>query len=202
MATNVIFSHQDIDIHFENDYYSVRAKKNIPNGSLILIEHVIHGNLQYLMSALFYNTELCDSLYPRQYGKSLDDIIQIIGKKIHLNVFGFENNVLVIGNIVSKFNHSCHPNCRMDIVDKVNNDRFYGIWTHKKIEKGMELCIDYVNGGSIEYHNKMNQLLGTNCLCTPEYILKNIKRSRIMMDLASTYRKNMEIKQQKRTRCT
>ena len=145
------------------------------------------------MSALFYNTELCDSLYPRQYGKSLDDIIQIIGKKIHLNVFGFENNVLVIGNIVSKFNHSCHPNCRMDIVDKVNNDRFYGIWTHKKIEKGMELCIDYVNGGSIEYHNKMNQLLGTNCLCTPEYILKNIKRSRIMMDLASTYRKNMEI---------
>ena len=190
MATNTLYLNENVDIHFENDYYSIRAKDNIPNGTLILVEHVVFGDFQYLMSSLFYNEELCNSLYPRKYGSSMDEIIKIIRTKINSNVFGFENNILVIGDTFSKFNHSCHPNCRMDIVDKVSDERFYGIWTHKKIEKGSELFIDYVNGGSIEYHQSMMDLLGAKCSCTSKYILTNTQRSKIMMDLASVYREN------------
>ena len=187
MATNTLYLNESVRVHFENDFYSIRATTDIPSGTLILVEHVIHGDFQYLMSALFFNPELRDSLYPRDDEK---EIGQAIGKKIELNVFKFEDDILVIGDIFSKFNHSCRPNCRMDIVDRINNERFYGIWAQKKIEKGNELFIDYVNGGSVSYHKSMMEVLGATCSCTPDYIIQNVKRSQIMMDLASTYRKN------------
>ena len=105
MATNTLFLNDNVEIHFENDYFLVQAKNDIPNGTLILIEHVIHGNFQYLMSVVFQR-------------RIAQFIIQAIGKKIELIVFGFEDNILVLGDTFSKFNHSCRPNCRMDIVDK------------------------------------------------------------------------------------
>lgn len=181
VTTNVVYQSNDIRIHYEHDVYSVLAEKDLPVGTMLLIEHVLSGTLEYLDKKVDKDVKLMTELYPRDY-----DIAKL---KVRMNCFNFDGE-FVLGPTFAKFNHSCKPNCHMDIADHVNGGKFYGMWTHKKVKKGDELTIDYVNQSDIDYHDKMKQLHGFKCDCTPEYIMQNSKRSEIHVRLGSTFRTN------------
>lgn len=130
---------------------------------------------------------LFKSLYPRQFLDDTENIQKAI-KKTTQNCFLFDDSH-VLGNLTSKFNHSCVPNCHLDIVDFVGSDKFYGGWTHRKVLRGQELTFDYVNKGDIPFHNTMKELHRFCCECTDEYILGNAQRSKIHADIGAHFKK-------------
>ena len=186
-TTHTLFTLKDVDIQYNDDQYAVVATADIPVGTLVLLEHVI-WNTKYepLLAALEIDKDLYNTLYPRLTSdeafpdKAMD--------KIQFNAFRFYEDEFVIGSLVSKFNHSCKPNCHMGIADHIEGAKIYGIWVHRKITTGQQLTLDYVNCGDIKFHNSMLAQHGIqSCGCTDEYILKNANRSEIHMNMSSAF---------------
>ena len=185
MFTGKVFQSSSIEICYnsESDFYYVIAKEDLPAGHLVFIEHVLFGNSLVLLKGIYQDKNLFKNLYPRNESN--------INKKVSLNMFAFGNEY-VIGDIASKFNHSCIPNCHFDSIDSVIVDvkrgmeaKFYGTWTILPVKKGTELAFDYINVGSKEYHNKMKEVHKFKCDCSDEYILKKevmrMRRYRIVL---------------------
>lgn len=114
-------------------------------------------------------------------------------KKSH-NSFMF-NDKHVIGNVFSKFNHSCKPNCYMHAADILTHPLardiyvdicVYGLWAIHSIEEGEELFVDYVNGQS-ERHDTHARHYGFTCSCDPEYLAKASLRTNIHVKVCSSY---------------
>jgi hypothetical protein len=179
---DIIYQHDCIRIGHdkERDYYSVVAECDIAVGTLVLLEYPVSGTEKTLMGALIIDQAFRDELYPRSEN---DDIAE----KVMTNSFKFDAN-LVLGRVISKFNHSCTPNCHVAMADFCNNDKVYGVWVHRPVQKGQELTLDYVNHGSVEYHDKMKEKHGFECSCTKQYILDNEKRADIHMNMSGTFR--------------
>ena len=190
MLTGIVYASPDIEIEYINDVYSIVAKKDLPVGHLILIEHVLYGNINFIFNGILSDQNLFDQLYPRQVQAQLDKVQQAI-KKTESNCFMFHNGY-VLGNILSKFNHSCKPNCHLDILDHVNSDKFYGTWTHRKVATGEQLTFDYVNEGDQEHHDTMKENHHFTCDCTESYILENEQRSKVHVNLGTFFRKRDE----------
>lgn len=208
MNTSVIYTSEKISIEYKNESYSVLAKTDIKVGELLLLEHVLAGDMGYLCSSVGTNMALFDSLYPRKYSR--DDIQEMetiikssqstkedeenwkkACKKVNMNCFKFSDD-LVLGDAFSKFNHSCIPNCHMDKADKPELDNgfivnIYGMWTHRSVKKNDELVIDYVNGASIQ-HDYMKSAFGFSCDCSTEYLLDAGKRSEVHKNLGAFFR--------------
>jgi hypothetical protein len=186
MLTGIVYTSSDIEIDYTNDAYSIVAKKDLPVGHLVLIEHVLHGDINILLNGVLTDQNLFDQLYPRQFQVQLDEFQQAI-EKTESNCFMFRDGH-VLGNILSKFNHSCKPNCHLDIIDFVNTDKFYGTWTHRKVSKGDELTFDYVNKGDVQFHESMKENHHFTCDCTESYILANDQRSKVHVNLGTFFR--------------
>lgn len=180
MTTQVLYQSDKVKINFENDCYSIIATDDLKVGELILLEIVIWSpKLKHIIASVMYDRELSKELYPRD----TDDP----GKKVNTNVFRFDENY-VLGKVFSKFNHSCIPNCHMDAADFVNNERVYGMWTHRTVKKGEELTIDYVQTHDVSYHDEMKAQHGFTCSCTDDFILQNKKRVQVHVNLGRTFR--------------
>jgi len=208
MSTFQVYKNINVTISTSNDYHCVIANEDIKSGTLILLEHVIwNKDENYILSFLIKDKVLYDSLYPRNIDDSeLNEIYNTlpnkneinfedlklsysIKQKFNANVFNFDN-VFVLGNSISKFNHDCIPNCHIDIACHVNTYKFYGFWAHRNIKKGQELTIDYINTESIDRHNCMKKQLNFKCNCTDEFIKLNKKRAEIHKNMGSYFRDN------------
>jgi hypothetical protein len=129
-VTCVVFQSDKIYIEYIDDTYSIRANCDIPCGELVLLEHVLHGSIKYVICGILNDEELFNTLYPRkikynsydQY--SQDNCLSAI-EKMGFNAFDF-NDETTLGNIFSKFNHDCSPNCHMDIADNMDGKKY--IW--------------------------------------------------------------------------
>jgi hypothetical protein len=185
MFTNSVYLSSDVEIDYKDDFYSIKATRDLPVGHLVLIEHVMWGDVNYLVNGVMRDRRLFKTLHPRHY--DTEDIQKAI-KKTYQNCFIFDESH-VLGYLTSKFNHSCIPNCHLDVVDFVDLDKFYGVWTHRKVLQGQELTFDYVNKGDIPFHDSMKKLHQFCCECTEEYILGNAQRSKIHVDLGDHFRK-------------
>lgn len=62
------------------------------------------------------------------------------------------------------------------------------MWIHRKVKKGDQLTLNYVNKGSIAFHDKMKDVHNFSCECTDDYILANEKRAEIHKNLGSHFR--------------
>lgn len=164
----------EIDYDGQNDFFSMRATKDLPIGYLVLIEHVLWGDIHYILNGVMHDDEISKTLYPRKNELTTDLFIE----KTIKNCFR-HHETYILGNLTSKFNHSCIPNCHIDMADFVEENRFYGVWTHRKVKKGEQLTLDYITKGCKLFHDAMKKQHHFKCECTDEYISANEKRVKI-----------------------
>ncbi len=101
---------------------------------------VVYGTIQDTHAALMTDYDLQDTLYPRTTESNLDT-------KLSFNMFCF-NGVHVIGDEISKFNHSCNPDSFLTAADHVNDDRVYGVWILGNIKAW---CVITVRGVQLRH---------------------------------------------------
>ena len=80
MLTGVVYASPDIEIDYTNDVYSIVAKKDLSVGHLVLIEHVLYGDINILFNGVLSDQKLFEQLYPRQFQVQLDKVQQAIKK--------------------------------------------------------------------------------------------------------------------------
>jgi SET domain len=209
-TTHVLFKNEKVTVNYDNDkdYYSIIANHDIEIGTFIVLEHVISKNDQTdIYTCMMKDDDLFNYLYPRKIDTSdADELFNELNKskdsepidydsfvksykvqlKIMNNIFMF-NEKYVLCNFISKFNHSCIPNCHMDCADNVKDNMFYGIWTHRRIKKNEELTIDYCQSANITHHNNMKEVMQWSCNCSDEFIEANSKRAVIHMNLGTSF---------------
>lgn len=204
-ATCVIFQNAKVSVNYKDDYYSIIANEDLDVGTFVVLEHVISTiDRNNMCTFIMKDDDLFNTLYPRKFDNENIDRLFIKSQKVDQdidydlfvkscqvqekllnNVFMF-NEKYVLCNFISKFNHSCIPNCHMDVADNVKDKMFYGIWTHRKIKKNEELTIDYCQSGNVNHHNIMKNAMKWICNCTNEYIEANTKRAKIHMNIGLT----------------
>ena len=184
MVTHVVFQSDDIFIDYTNDYHSIKAKQDLPIGKLILLEHVVHGDSQYAMGSILYSDELYHTLYPRFTDETKEKLIQ---EKLEMNAFNFGE--FIIASTCAKFNHTCIPNCLMNIADHYKGMKIYGVWICGKVKKGDELFIDYVNSGN---HHDILRGHNIQCNCSDKNVMDNAKKALIRHNLYLSFREKNE----------
>lgn len=188
-TTGTIYLNDSVQVMHdqERDYYSVIAQKDIPSGTLVVLEYPVSAkDEETLLGALIIDREFQEELFPRSTQSP-----PCLQSKVHSNVFFFPPD-LVLGRVMSKFNHSCVPNCHVSMADHYKGHKIYGVWVHRAVKVGQELTVDYVNCGSIEYHDKCKEKYGFDCDCTNDYIIANEKRADIHMNMSSAFCKKNE----------
>lgn len=192
MFTNKVFQSSSIEINYnsESDFFSVIAKEDLPAGHLVFVEHILFGDMLTLLKGVSKDKKFI-TLYPRNKND--------VNEKVKMNMFAFGDEY-VIGDIASKFNHSCAPNCHFDIIDAVIVDvklgmeaKFYGTWTLYPVKKSEELTFDYVNIGDKDYHDKMKKVHNFSCECSEEYIIGNEKRGDEHATMSNTFCKRDKV---------
>jgi hypothetical protein len=191
--TNTMYWNPDVELVYQDGNYSVMARKDLAAGTLIMLEHVISGNIAEVIGAVMVDNTLLEQLYPRTEYSILDMRARNIAAqtKMEMNAFRFDD-AMVIGNMFSKFNHCCDPNCHMAKADKPNLGGcigcvpIYGMWVMSKVHQGTELTIDYTSGHA-EVHDKQKKIFGWNCPCTKASLAasKNMVRTEIRMNICS-----------------
>ncbi len=175
-----VYEHTAVEYRKIDGAYSVYATKDIPVGTLILMEHVLWGTHKQCFQALRQDKRLVADLFPRTPNATIED-------KLDYNSFIFFDH-FVLGDRFSKFNHSCTPNCYMGLADKINDEQIYGMWTVQNVPAGTELCIDYVNHSNVEYHLSMKKKHGFTCKCDDAFIMLNDQRCDVRVNLGKTFR--------------
>lgn len=52
MLTGIVYTSPDIEIDYTHDVYSIVAEKDLPVGHLVLIEHVLYGDINVLLNGV------------------------------------------------------------------------------------------------------------------------------------------------------
>lgn len=186
-TTNIIFFDKKIKMKFIDDNYSVIADQNIKAGTLLLIEHPLQSESMIdIMCNIICDPSLNKSLYPRNTIVSSKCDLSI-GQKLEKNVFKFGKNY-ILGNMFSKINHSCKPNCHMSEVDHVNDQIYYGLWSTQDIIANEEINIDYCQTDDVKFHKSMSRYHNFKCDCTIDYIQKKNVIVKNRVDLCHKYK--------------
>lgn len=45
MLTHTVYLNSDLEVDYKDDFYSIKATRDLPVGQLVLIEHVMWGDL-------------------------------------------------------------------------------------------------------------------------------------------------------------
>ena len=174
--TQTVYWNPDAELVFKAGNYCVKALKDLPTGTLIMIEHVISGTTAESVGSVMVDDTLYAQLYPRNArDKPCGDMDMRernmkAQTKVEMNAFRFDDAV-VVGNMFSKFNHCCQPNCHMAQADKPNlggcigSVPIYGMWVMGKVRAGDELTIDYTSGYA-KVHDEHKKKFGWECSCT------------------------------------
>jgi hypothetical protein len=150
----------------EKNNISIKSKIDVSKGTLILLEHVFSAESKnVLFNTLMFCKDSLMGLYPRIDNNIIYDSDDLLSKttreKVDSNIFTFVDHndpMYLIGDTVSKFNHSCTPNCHVLPAFNSKYLKIIGVWTLKDIFKGEEFLIDYSTV-------KLDRI---NCLCTDE----------------------------------
>lgn len=138
--THTIYKCPAIDI-VQGDYRSVSAQTSISPGTLLILEHGLHGDQTYVLRVVSANDELQQSLYPRT-GDCAEE-------QVHCNVFrGDSNDNVRLFKDISAFNHKCSPNAVCVKAGRIEFCKDYvacfgAVYAIKRIAKGEEICISY-----------------------------------------------------------
>jgi hypothetical protein len=193
-----------VEYDTEKDAYSVKARRAIPTGTLVLLEHVLSTSPELALYAILTDKSLFKTLYPRTDTPldtmPLGERLGYAAMKLEMNAYGFDG-LHTIGSVFSKFNHSCVPNCRMipadrpvlEIASGLVNVPVFGMWTHRAIAAGEELVTDYITAPGDQFrpdlHDSQCAKYGVTCTtCTPESLVQSSKKAGIVTHLVESFR--------------
>ncbi|AQN68142.1 SEt and RNAse h domain protein [Saudi moumouvirus] len=174
-----IYQHPGIEEQDQNNYKSVFATRDILFGELLLLEHSYSGSNTDAQLIVANNSILFDLYHPRVKKfcecKENERLQQSVEKVSH-NCFGLNGNkILTFG--ITKFNHSCDPNCSVFIQERYRHSNteivFMELFAVRNIKKGTELKISY---GPETGHNR-----DFECNCG-----KNIEERKKIFDTISS----------------
>ena len=188
VATRCVYAHPEVEFRKHEGAFSVRAGADLDVGTLVLVEHVFSGSQTEMHALMYLDAGLRRALHPRHERDDEADAAgdsETNGEKISMNAFAFDDD-LVIGDKVSKFNHACKPNSYMSVVDRIDDVKFYGVWTVAKVGRGEELTLDYANGHA-DAHDVFAIKHGVVCACTPRTLEGGRARAAIELDLATSF---------------
>lgn len=171
--TRILFESSSITPVIKNDFRSIKAKKDIQEGELLLIEHVLKCSLTDMTPIVQYTPDLFNTLCPR---KTIDtsklvenpmlpipqEIKNILKNKILQNSFRHPDGSLILGNRISSFNHNAIPNttCYPREID-IRIQNYYPtvmcIIALKNISAGQEITISYGYHSPDNVHDFMNK---------------------------------------------
>ncbi|ADO18061.1 putative SET domain-containing protein [Acanthamoeba castellanii mimivirus] len=159
----VIYQNPNIYEHEENNFKSVFTKSEIKSGQLILLEHVLVNDSTNSYLIIENNEYLFDMSHPRtdKFSECSEENrrLQAI-KKLSSNCFGIDGNKLLTCAI-QKINHSCTPNCAVNISEKYNfggtHIVFMELFSINNIPANTEITISY---GPVTGHKR-----DFECLC-------------------------------------
>ena len=146
-----VFQHDSIHIKYdvENDQYSIIAKQDIEEGTILKIEKVIVSTKEKMYD-LFCNcsdlSNFIEELYPRisyqemdQHNLTKETVYSI---KCESNCWDDGNNKISVCFGLSTLNHSCTPNSFISEVC-TNNENYNILVAIQSIKKEEEICIMY-----------------------------------------------------------
>ena len=135
-----------------SDEYKIYAKKDILDGTLLVIEQGVINKLDYLINYLKEHENIANDLYPRKWNSTFKD-------KIDHNTWMTDTDEhYAMYAYLSKINHSCKPNAFLaGDFNKTDNMFLYSI---KNIVKGTEIFISY---GSDSGHT--HPVFNWKCYC-------------------------------------
>lgn len=181
-VTGVPFLSNCVDVRKDDNYFSIHATKHIPQGTIVLIEHVLYdgGDIAKMVASVWLDNDFMNELYPRgdaiiprqPMGSQQD--FDLIYTKILYNEYGTGSidgrNCNVLGRILCKFNHSCDANC--DLLSRAyvseSNETYCCVVTNCDVEPGTELTINYAATQDIVRHNTLKSKFGFSCSCTQD----------------------------------
>lgn len=154
----IVYLHPNVSIQRVNNFSSMIANNTIKKNSLLLIEHVFTGSIDQCHFLVQENEYLYNELHPRnqKWSEMTNNAAKeiIAKKKVSANGFMHSATEVILGDTVSKFNHSCTPNslCFKAGESKINGFVFnyIGVFACKDVSEGEELKINY---GGIRGHN-------------------------------------------------
>lgn len=158
-VTNLVYWNEKIQIQeISPDNKCIISKNNIPKNTVLIVEQVFCDNskdnsAKYILDAIRFDSNLYDSLYPRNEKWNIEDILfslkhnNLILDKIKYNAFSINSNIY-IGEYVTKSNHSQDCNAKAFLFDLKDEKESYplsyiAIISTKDIEKDKHLLIKY-----------------------------------------------------------
>ena len=149
----IVYQSSAITICEENNFKSMKAVDDIKFGDLLLIEHVFSNTPAACKLVIQYNEYLFDQYHPRttKFKDALGLEKSIVDKmakdKLTHNCFGLEYGTYTITSTITTMNHSCDPNCAVQIREKYKSGDtvtvFMELFAIRAIKRGTELTISY-----------------------------------------------------------
>jgi hypothetical protein len=172
----------------EDPFGGIWASGDVASGALVLLEHVLAGERAFVCTGVGSSDDLFAGLYPRSASDPLPSQVMIhpremrdaasvealqcaIATKVRYNAFQFPGP-MVLGDVLSKFNHSCVANCCVRQLPGIGipgagDVQIMAVFARRPVPAGAELTLDYVNGGDWALHAKMKAQFGFACDCPP-----------------------------------
>lgn len=166
----------------DNEFFFMTVRADVAAGSLLLLELVMSGTAKDLVGMIGACAAQYDALCPREIG----DRSVLALSKVEDNCFHSQPQHLPVGdasnkhnawyhvgNVLSGFNHSCHPNaivfqtaCAPAAVGDIPTV-FFAVYARRDIRAGAEVCISY--GKAIGHSKKQKaEIRCADADCTPE----------------------------------
>ncbi|KAJ3008743.1 UNVERIFIED_CONTAM: hypothetical protein HDU68_002972 [Siphonaria sp. JEL0065] len=173
--TALLFFHDSLECiaTSSSGYQLVRSSGPIPAGSVLLVEHVVHGDERQLVKVLEADTDFANLLDPRD--APLDRI-----SKIKRNAFVGYDGSMRLGPVVTRFNHRCDPDASVRYVYEeteckhrpghFRKDGFAVIYALRDIEPSKEVCY--------QYNAYAHSLFGCDCGRTDNQLQNILERNR------------------------
>lgn len=148
MYTHIIHRYKSIVVETNDNCKSIKSTEDIEKGTLLLVEHIFTGTIETCKFVVANNEHLFNELHPRKIkwsdDKNHEDSAYV---KLHKNSFFNNENEIIFGDLISKLNHSCTPNC---VVNKIRETKINGIvnnylavYSVEPIKKNDELTFMY-----------------------------------------------------------
>jgi len=132
---------------------AVLAAQHVTAGEVLLVEHCVTGEPEYVLNCVLNDGSLFDVLYPRTKSWSVeqllaDELEPMVVEKVDSNGFAASDGTVALGSAVSAFNHAAPPQAVVRSLSLATEDmaiapRVLYVLAVADVAAGEEIRIEY-----------------------------------------------------------